>query len=377
MRKKLCFIVATPITATAFLMKHFEYLSKHFDIYLAANLEENTSISFSSPFVKEVKHIGIQRNISPIKDLKALFSLWNYLSANRFDAVQTVTPKAALLGILAAKMAQIKIRVHIFTGQVWHTKKGIFKSLLKGIDRLIVFCATHILVDGASQRRYLIENKIIKASNSQVLGKGSISGVDVNRFSPNDSIRDQKRKEYQLSDQIVFLFLGRMNKDKGILDLAQAFSKLNQKYSDCKLVLVGPDEDTIQPQVRDICSNFESVLFYGLTRQPEEVLQMGDVFCLPSYREGFGTSVIEASLLELPVICSDTYGLMETIVDNTTGLRHQVGNVDSLYLQMEKMLVDRDLRVSLGKNGRNYVLENFSSDLISKEWVSFYQKLLF
>jgi len=206
MRKKLCFKVATPITATAVLMKHFEYLSKHFDIYLAANLEENTSISFSSPFVKEVKHIGIQRNISPIKDLKALFSLWNYLSANRFDAVQTVTPKAALLGILAAKMAQIKIRVHIFTGQVWHTKKRIFKSLLKGIDCLIVFCATHILVDGASQRRYLIENKIIKASNSQVLGKGSISGVDVNRFSPNDSIRDQKRKEYQLSDQIVFLF---------------------------------------------------------------------------------------------------------------------------------------------------------------------------
>lgn len=376
MRKRICFVVATPITATAFLMKHFEYLSKHFDIYLAANFEENTSIPFSSPYVKGIKNIAIQRNISPFKDLIALFSLQKYMSDMRFDAVQTVTPKAALLGILAAKIAQVKIRVHIFTGQVWHTKKGIFKSLLKSIDRLIVKWATHILVDGESQRRYLIENKILKISNSEVLGKGSISGVDVDRFSPNSIIRNQKRTECLLSNQVVFLFLGRINKDKGILDLAQAFSKINKKYSDTKLVLVGPDEDNMQSQISEICNYTHSVLFYGLTGQPEEVLQIADVFCLPSYREGFGTSVIEASLLGLPVICSDTYGLMETIIDNKTGLRHQVGNIDSIYLQMEKMLLDKDLRERLGKNGRDYVLQNFPSDLISNEWVSFYKKLL-
>ena len=241
---------------------------------------------------------------------------------------------------------------------------------------MIVKWATHILVDGESQRRYLIENKILKISNSEVLGKGSISGVDVDRFSPNSIIRNQKRTECLLSNQVVFLFLGRINKDKGILDLAQAFSKINKKYSDTKLVLVGPDEDNIQSQISEICNYTHSVLFYGLTGQPEVVLQMADVFCLPSYREGFGTSVIEASLLGLPVICSDTYGLMETIIDNKTGLRHQVGNIDSIYLQMEKMLLDKDLRERLGKNGRDYVLQNFPSDLISNEWVSFYKKLL-
>jgi glycosyltransferase involved in cell wall biosynthesis len=375
-KKTICFIVATPLTANSFLLNHFKYLSNHFDIYLVANFEENAAISFSSPYVKETKHIAIQRNIALIEDVKVLFSLRNYLSAMQFDAVQTVTPKAALLGILAAKMANVKIRIHIFTGQVWHTKKGLFKSLLKKIDCFIVYCATHILVDGESQRKFLIENKIISACNSEVLGKGSISGVDINLFVPNQNIREQYRNEFHLSDEIVFLFLGRMNKDKGILDLANAFSRLNNKFTNTKLVLVGPDEENLQPQIREICSDDQSVLFYGTTRKPEEVLQMGDVFCLPSYREGFGSSVIEASLLELPIICSDTYGLMETILDNTTGLRHEVGDIESLYVQMETLMLDQNLRKNFGENGREFVLDNFSSDAISQKWVSYYINLL-
>ena len=376
MKKRICFIVATPLTAKAFLLKHFEYLSKEFDIYLVANFEENAATLFSSPYVKETKHIGIQRNIALIEDVKALFSLRNYLVQMQFDAVHTVTPKAALLGILGAKMAGVKIRIHIFTGQVWHSKKGIFRTLLKNLDRLIVYSATHILVDGESQRQFLIQNKIIEEKNSRVLGKGSISGVDLGRFSPNTEIRDKYRKELNLSSEVIFMFLGRINLDKGVLDLVQAFLRLNRKYNNSKLVLVGPDEENLKPQIKEMCPENNSVVFYGSTSKPEEVLQLADVFCLPSYREGFGTSVIEASLLELPIICSDTYGLMETIVDDKTGLRHQVGNIDSIYNQMEKMMVDDDLRRALGNNGRNYVLENFSSDAISQEWVTYYTNLL-
>jgi glycosyltransferase involved in cell wall biosynthesis len=376
MKKRICFIVATPLTAKAFLLKHFEYLSKEFDIYLAANFEENTATPFFSPYVKETKHIGIQRNIALIEDVKALFSLRNYLVQMQFDAVHTVTPKAALLGILGAKMAGVKIRIHIFTGQVWHAKKGIFRNLLKNLDRLIVYCATHILVDGESQRQFLIQNKIIDEKNSRVLGKGSISGVDLGRFSPNTEIRDKYRKELNLSSEVIFMFLGRINLDKGVLDLVQAFLRLNRKYNNSKLVLVGPDEENLQPQIKEMCPESNSIVFYGSTSKPEEVLQLADVFCLPSYREGFGTSVIEASLLELPIICSDTYGLMETILDNKTGLRHQVGNIDSIYNQMEKMMEDDDLRLVLGNNGREYVLAHFSSDTISREWFNFYSNLL-
>lgn len=371
-RKKICFIIATPITAKAFLLKHFEYLSKHYDIYLVANFDEMPKAQSEIPFICATKNIAIHRGISFFNDIKALFALKKYLTENKFDAVHTVTPKAGLIGILAAKLAGIKTRTHIFTGQVWHTKTGVFKLILKNIDRFIVFSATDILVDGQSQRQFLIENKIISANNSKVLGKGSISGVDTEKFVPNEITKQKYRDELGFTNEVVFLFLGRLNTDKGILDLAKAFLILNKKHSNSKLVFVGPDEENMELKIKELSNNNPNIIFYGSTNKPQDLLQLADVFCLPSYREGFGTSVIEASLLEKPVICSDTYGLMETIIDGETGLRHQVGNKDSILIQMEK-LMDENLRITLGKNGRNYVLENFSSEKISREWLDYYQ----
>lgn len=377
MKKKICFIVATPITAKIFLQKHFEYLSDDFDVYLVANFEDEGTNSFSSPFLKDTKNIGIERNISIFKDVESLFSLARYLKEMQFDAIHTVTPKAGLIGILAAKLAGVKIRIHIFTGQVWHTKKGFFKKFLKNLDRILVYYSTHILVDGESQRKFLIQNKIIRDSNSSVLGKGSISGVDTDKFIPNKEIRDKYRTGLHITNEIVFLFLGRLNIDKGVLDLAHSFSKLNKRFSNCRLVFVGPDEENLRPKVEKICTNSISVIFYGATSSSQDVLQMADVFCIPSYREGFGTSIIEASLLGIPVISSNTYGLLDTIIENETGLHHQVGNVNSLFEQMEKLMIDEELRRKLGRNGRRYVLENFSAEMISQNWVDFYKKTLF
>ena len=375
MRKKICFIIATPLTAKAFLMKHFEYLSEIFDIYVVANFDQNPGFTLDNQFIKGQKNIEIARSISLLKDGKALFELRKYLHEMQFDAVHSVTPKAGLIGMLAAKLAGVKIRVHIFTGQVWHTQKGFFKILLKNLDRLIVFCATNILVDGKSQRRFLIENKIINDKNSQVLGEGSISGVDTAKFFPQPEVRAQYRSELHLNDEIVYLFLGRMNRDKGILDLAKAFCVLHEKFPKTKLVLVGPDEENLEPLIRQMDDTNGDIVFYGSTPKPQDVLQLADVFCLPSYREGFGTSVIEASLLELPIICSDTYGLMETIVENQTGLRHKTRDVASILAQMEHM-TDLNSRKRMGENGRQYVLQNFSAEKISTAWLGFYKGLL-
>ncbi len=375
MRKKICFIIATPLTAKAFLMKHFEYLSEIFDIYVVANFDQNPVFTLDHQFIKGQKNIEIARSISLLKDGKALFELRNYLKEMQFDAVHSVTPKAGLIGMLAAKLAGVKIRVHIFTGQVWHTQKGLFKILLKNLDRLIVYCATNILVDGKSQRKFLIENHIINDKNSKVLGAGSISGVDTAKFFPRPDVRAQYRSELQLNDEIVYLFLGRMNRDKGILDLAEAFCLLHKKFPNTKLVLVGPDEENLEPIVKQLDDTNGGIVFYGSTSKPQDVLQMADVFCLPSYREGFGSSVIEASLLELPIICSDTYGLMETIVENQTGLRHKTADVDSILAQMEQM-TDLNSRKRMGENGRQYVLQNFSAEQVSLAWLDFYKGLL-
>ena len=138
--------------------------------------------------------------------------------------------------------------------------------------------------------------------------------------------------------------------------------------------MVGYDEGNLLPQIQEIIGNDQSLIIYGPTPKPELTLQGADVLCLPSYREGFGTSVIEASLLGLAIVCSDTYGLMDTIVEDKTGLRHKAGNVDSLYQQMKRLMDSSELRNYLGNNGRQYVLENFSAELVSDYWLNFYME---
>jgi glycosyltransferase involved in cell wall biosynthesis len=375
MKKKICFVVSSPFTAKAFLVNHIKALAVFYDVYLIANFENVNLDIFKGLPITEIKNVAIPRDISLGKDFKVLLSLKSYFKEMEFDAIHTVTPKAGLLGIFAARLGCVKTRIHIFTGQVWHTKKGFFKQLLMVLDRFVVWNATHILVDGESQRQFLIQNNIVKDSNSFVLGRGSISGVDISRFFPNEDEKKSVRKELGISDSdVVYMFLGRMNVDKGIRELAQAFEKLNSQYSNLKLLLVGDDEGNMTEYIKKTITSLDKVIFYGSTPSPEKLLQACDVFCLPSYREGFGTSVIEASLMEKPVICSDTYGLAETIVENITGLRHKVADVESLYIQMEKLVEGAELRSKLGIGGRAYVLENFSAKQITEQWLEFYKK---
>jgi len=377
MKKKICFIVSTPLTAKAFLLNHFEALSNDFEVSLIANFEKENINDFKLESLKHIHSIAIHRSINIFQDILAVWNLTWYLKKMQFDAVHTVTPKAALIGMLSAKLAGVNNRIHIFTGQVWHTKTGFFKRVLMFIDRLIVKLATVVLVDGKSQRQFLIDNHIVSPKNSFVLGEGSISGVNTSKFSPNKDIKIQMRKQLGFGDNdVVFMFLGRFNIDKGLLDLAKAFEKLSVSNKNSKLLLVGFDEENMEPKIKNIIKNEEIVLFTGPTSRPQDYLQAADVFCLPSYREGFGTSVIEASLMELPIICSDTYGLMETIIDNKTGLRHKVANVESLYEQMEILYLDESKRIAFGENGAKYVKDNFSAQKISNEWLCFYRKML-
>ena len=375
-RKKICFVVPEIGTARVFLMNHIEELNLYFDIYLIANVLEEELIYLTNSPIKEIKHVKIVRGINLINDLRTLFYLYTYFKKMKFDAVHTITPKASLLGILASRLALVSNRIIIFTGQVWHTKKGVYKYFLMILDRFTVWNATHILVDGHPQREYLIQNKIITESNSLVLGKGSICGVDTNRFIPNATTKKEVRDELGIKENdFVYMFLGRMNSEKGINELAEAFNSLRKKHVNVRLLLVGGDEENMTPIVKQKVKDIESVIFYGVTLTPERFIQACDVFCMPSYREAFCLSILEASSMEKPIICSDTYGLMESIVENKTGIRHKVADVDSLHFAMEKLFYDQNLVESLGKGGRVYVLENFSAKTITEKWLEFYKKM--
>jgi glycosyltransferase involved in cell wall biosynthesis len=375
-KKKICFVVAVSGTAN-FLRYHIVALKKFYDVFLVANINEDDDLSLLN--FTGVHCVSIHRKISILNDIKAVYQLYRYFRKMKFDAVHSITPKAGLIASLAAFFAMVPVRVHIFTGQVWATRKGPMRWLLMLMDKITATLDNHILTDGESQRQYIIKHHIVSEKKSIVLGDGSISGVNLSRFEPKTEIRKELREELHVLDNtIVYVFLGRLNHDKGIYELLRAFNKLAKDKKNVFLLLVGWDEENCMASLGKYENIYDGVNFkyYGPTPKPENVLQGGDIFCLPTYREGFGTSVLEASCLGIPVICSDAYGVMDAMVESETGLRCKVGNWFSLYNCMKQLYDGPVLRKLYGENARKRVLEKFSGEIMTQHWVDFYKSLL-
>lgn len=377
-KNKICFVVSVYATINAFMKNHIKVLATEFDVSLVGNLSEDE--------IKEALHLGfsscksipLKRNINIISDIVSVFQLIRYFRKERFYSIHSITPKAGLLCALSSYIARIPNRIHIFTGQVWATKNGVGRCIFRNLDKLIVFLNNKILVDGESQRLFLTENGVLKKDQGEVLGCGSISGVDTDRFTPNPEVRLNLRKEIGIPDGfVVYSFLGRLNIDKGIPELFKAFSELVIDHSNVFLLIIGVDEQSMLSILKDYPRIIEGVnfCFYGFSKEPENILQASDIFCLPSHREGFGSSVIEASCLEIPVICSDAYGLRDAFIENKTGLKHGVGDHSELKNKMEFFLLNPSRILEMGANGRKNVLTNFSSSYVSECWLNYYKSL--
>lgn len=375
-KKKICFVVAIAGTAQSFLCDHIRALSEDYDVYLAGNIKDVKEVELLD--LTGWKQIDIERPISLGKDLKAVRQLSSYFKKMKFDAVHSVTPKAGLVCALAGFIARVPIRIHIFTGQVWATRKGAMRFMLKSLDWLIAKLNTHILIDGNSQKSFLIQQGVVSDTKAHVLGDGSISGVNMVRFNPSVDTRIATRKELSITnDKVVFVFMGRLNHDKGLHELLPAFNRLVETNKNAFLLLLGMDEENIAAtfgQYNNLTR--ENFLYYGATREPQRMLQVGDVFVLPTYREGFGSSVIEAACLGLPTITSDAYGVLDASVPGETGLQCKVGDVESLYACMKELVDNAEMRKAFGNAGHKRVQDKFAGAVVVKHWKEYYDKLL-
>jgi len=292
--------------------------------------------------------------------------------------VHTLTPKAGLLGMLAARLAGVPVRLHTFQGEVWVTRRGALRWLLKSLDRLLARLATDLLVVSASERAFLIATGLIPAAKSRVLNHGSIAGVNCERFKPDASARAALRAELGIpADALVFLFVGRLKRDKGVLDLACAFAALSRETTACRLLIVGPDEDGLLPEIEQVCSTCRSHLHVaGLSAVPERYMAASDLLCLPSYREGFPTTIIEAAATGLPAVASRIYGITDAIVEGDTGLLFEAGDVQQLALSMRTLAGDADLRRQMGQKARERALRDFSQAQLTAALLARYRELL-
>ena len=376
-RPRVCIVVAAPLTLKAFMLGHLEALARIADVTAVADFTPEDA-SFRWPENVSRIAIAIARPIAPWADLLALLALFRLFRQRRFDLVHSITPKAGLLAMLAGALAGVPLRLHSFTGQVWVTRTGLMRSLLKGADRLIARLATQVLADSASQREFLIAQGIVAAPKSAVLAHGSICGVDTARFRPDAAARERVLRNHGIPPgAIVFLYLGRINRDKGVLDLARAFAEAGSRYADAHLLLVGPDEGDLRAELASAAGACAARLHNaGLTDRPEDYFAAADVFCLPSYREGFGTTIIEAAAAGVPAIGSRIYGITDAIVEGETGLLFAAGEVQQLALCMITLASDNALRERLGNNARERAVREFSAAIVSVALLEYYAKLL-
>ena len=376
-RRKICFVTSTAMTINAFLQEPIRMLAKSNEVYVATNLAAGDSI----PVIKDPKKIisiPLKRKISLVADLMALFDLFRLFRKHQFDIVHSMTPKAGLLVMVASFFARVPVRVHTFTGQVWCTKKGFSRFFLKQLDKVTALFATHLLVDSPTQHDFLLAEGVINNKKASVLGIGSVSGVDLNKFKPNLAVRNKLRSELNFSeDDVVILFLGRLAADKGMLDLVLAFAKTHANRPFVRLLIVGPDEENLLADLQRVATNcIDSIHHVGFTDMPQHYMAASDLLCLPSYREGFGGVVIEAAAVGIPAVGSRIYGLMDAISENKSGLLFEAKDVSALSDCLMQLVDNKQLRLRLGQNAKQRAESYFSSKVLVKAWIDYYRMKL-
>lgn len=367
-KKSICFVATVEFAVDAFLLSHLKELSKFYDLTVIVNLKNSKFLIDQKIDVKLV-NINFSREINIISDLFSLAKLMYLFLIKRYDAVHSITPKAGLLAMTASFLTFIPIRVHCFTGQVWVTKSGLSRLLLKLIDKVVGILSTQNIVDSKSQYKFLVKENVLKKDKSLVFGSGSVSGIDLLKFKPNKKVKVKLRNKLKIPPaSFVFIFLGRLNSDKGIYDLIHSFKSADLKSA--YLLLIGPDEENIATKFK---SNHSNIIFSGATSSPQDYLAASDILCLPSYREGFGNVVIEAAASGLPSIVSNIYGLSDAIIQNNTGLAHEPKDLKEITRLMIAVFNDRKLVANLGKAAKKRAISEFDSKILVKHWKDFYQ----
>ena len=327
--------------------------------------------------------VEISRAPSPWKDLVAVFKLFIIFWHGNFAISHSTTPKAGLLTAIAAFLARVPIRLHTFTGQPWVTMQGPVYWFARWSDWVIGRLNTRCYADSETQRQFLIEHGIIDPARLLVIGNGSLAGVNLDRFNSlrfSSSMRAKTREILGIPPGIqVVLFLGRITGDKGVRELIAAFRTLKERGSEAHLLCVGPFDSGkggIGKICRDEIADVPDTHLVGYTENPESYMAIADVLCLPSYREGFGTVVIEAAAMGIPTIGTNIPGLADAVWHGKTGVLVAVRDVSALAKALSELLENKELCVEMGRAARERVELLFDSRSVNEHVVAEYRKLL-
>ena len=318
-----------------------------------------------------VRTIGVPmaRHVSPWKDLIALAKLTKVLKRENPDIVHSMTPKAGLLCMMAAKMVGVPVRLHTFTGLVWPTATGLLRKILMVTDKITCACATHIVPEGEGVKNDL--QRCITKKPMKVLGYGNVRGVDL--------VYWKRHTERKIGFPFTFVFVGRIVRDKGINEMVSAFVRFHKEFIDTRLLLVGRYEDKLDPilpETKRLIDNSDYIVAVGEQKDVRPFYEQSDVLVFPSYREGFPNVVIEAGAMELPSIVTDINGSREIIKHGKNGLIIPPRDEQALFDAMKRMVNHPEETIKMAKNARPMVASRYEQGFVRRCLKEYYKEIL-
>ena len=323
--------------------------------------------------------IPMERPVSPRRDLVSLFRLVRLMVKLRPHIVHVHTPKAGLLGMIAATLAGVPVRLYTVHGLPLLTRTGLLRRILETAERLSSALSTRTYFVSNSLRREVIGRKLCPEQKAVTLGAGSCSGVDLTRFCPGPG-GAEKRKELGIGgDVIVATFIGRLAKDKGIGVLAEAWPKVIRQFPQMRLILAGEEDatDPVAPEAMAALRNESSVLWLGSVpaEQTPAIYRATDICILPTFREGLSQVALEAGAAGVPIVSTRVCGVVDPVVDGTTGILVEPRDAAALAGAICQLAASPAMRTEMGRAGVDYVHSNFSALRVNREWMAEYRRI--
>lgn len=355
-KKKILIVTTTAMTIATILKGQPKYLNENLNVSIAAagkeyfpDVELNESI--------RPHYVPMTRGINPLFDIYSLFIMIRLLLNFQPDLIHSYTPKAGLISMLAAWICRVPIRIHTFTGLIFPSQSGYKKKILKLVDMLICACATVVIPEGEGVKNELLVNNVTQKKLS-VLGKGNIAGIDTEYFSRES--QDVIASANELKDQLklnnqsfVFIFIGRLNRDKGLDELVAALQLL--KNDDARLLIVGglDPSSPVSSATLNTINHSTNITWLGFMSDVRPALAISHLLVLPSYREGFPNVLIQAGAMKLPSVSTNVSGADEIIENEVTGIIVPIKNVEALAAAMKTFLnMDQQRLDLMGEKAR-------------------------
>ncbi len=379
MSKKKFFITTTIPASLNFFKGNLSFLNKYYDV---------TAISSNRDFLLEVgKREGINifyipmvRPISLLKDIVCLFKFIFFFIKERPYIVHGNTPKASFLSMISSWLVRVPIRIYMCHGLRYQGENNKYKrQLLMWMEKISCLCATKVICVSNGVKQTLIEDNICSCKKAIVVHFGSASGIDIDFFDKNNKDIDTAiNKKLGIKDtDFVFIFVGRVVKDKGVNELVEAFSKLSTIYNHIHLILVGPinlEQNRISLETEQKIKSLKNVYEVGSQKDIRPYLFAADALVLPSYREGFGMVLIEAGAMSVPVIASNIIGCNEIVIHGKNGELVEPKNVDCLFDVMQKWIKKTEYVKELSLNARDLVVDRYSHKKVWSALLDVYNK---